>query len=275
MNRKFLWPVIAALVIGLVAVCYPRRAPEPPPVPVELPEPAPSATPGEPLPFEPPAEPEPAPDFVVAEPSEPPPPLPALADSDTAARAALGEAAGAELVEQYIVADGLIRKLVATVDNLPREALWIKSRVIPPLDGLFLVEGPEDAPTIATANYARYTPLARLVGAVDAKALAQGYQRHYPLLQEAYEELGYPGRQFHNRALEVIDHLLATPRVTGPVRLERPHVLYRYADPRLEALSPGQKALLRVGPDNAAIIRAKLIELRAALEDLAAAPGAD
>jgi hypothetical protein len=39
-------------------------------------------------------------------------------------------------------------------------------------------------------------------------------------------------------------------------------VFYQYADPQLEALSAGQKLLLRMGPDNSAVIRKKLAELR-------------
>lgn len=270
MQRRILWIVVAVVVIGLAAVFYPRRATDLPPVPVELPEPPPADEPAD-GPAAPPAEPEPAPAFVAEEAAEPAAPLPSLDESDAAARAALAEAAGETLVERYLVGDALVRKLVATVDNLPREALWIKARAVPPIEGRFIAEGPENGLVISPANHARYAPLVRLVGALDAAALASAYQRHYPLLQQAYEELGYPGRQFHNRALEVIDHLLATPRVAGPIRLAQPHVLYTFADPALEALSPGQKVLLRIGPDNAGIIRAKLIELRAALEDLSTA----
>jgi hypothetical protein len=270
MDKKILWPVLAVLVIGLVAIFYPRRASEPP-VPLELPDAAPVVAPEA---YAPP-EPEPEPDFVTETPPEPLPALPPLDESDAEARAALAEAAGAELVEDHLAQDSLVRKLVTTVDNLSGDTIWMKTRVVPQQQGLFLVEGPEDARRIAPANYARYTPLVKLVEAVDTTRLAAAYQRHYPLLQEAYEELGYPGRQFHNRALEVIDHLLATPIVEDPIRLEQPHVLYTYADPQLEALSSGQKMLIRIGPQNSRIVRDKLIEFRAALEALSGTPGPD
>jgi len=267
MDKKILWPVLAVLVIGLVAIFYPRRASEPP-MPLELPDPAPVVAPE----AYPPVEPEPEPDFVT---EAAPEPLPPLDESDAEARAALAEAAGAELVEGHLAQDSLVRKLVATVDNLSGDTIWMKTRVVPQQQGLFLVEGPEDARYIAPANYARYTPLVKLVEALDTSRLAAAYQRHYPLLQEAYEELGYPGRQFHNRALEVIDHLLATPVVEDPIRLEQPHVLYKYADPRLEALSSGQKMLVRIGPENSRIVRNKLIEFRAAIEALSGTPSPD
>ena len=62
--------------------------------------------------------------------------------------------------------------------------------------------------------------------------------------------------------IEVIDHLLETPEVNDPIELVRPHVLYEYSDPNLEALSSGQKLLLRMGSDNAARIKGTLRELR-------------
>ena len=49
----------------------------------------------------------------------------------------------------------------------------------------------------------------------------------------------------------------------GPVELTRPNVMYTFADPTLEARPAGQKLLLRMGPDNADAIKAKLGELRA------------
>jgi hypothetical protein len=41
--------------------------------------------------------------------------------------------------------------------------------------------------------------------------------------------------------------------------------MYTFADPALEARPAGQKLLIRMGPDNAAIIKAKLTELRTAI----------
>jgi hypothetical protein len=38
--------------------------------------------------------------------------------------------------------------------------------------------------------------------------------------------------------------------------------MYEFADPELEALSAGQKVLIRIGPENAALIKAKLRDLR-------------
>ena len=115
------------------------------------------------------------------------------------------------------------------------------------------------------ANAARYAPLMKVVQATDAQAVAAIYLRFYPLFQQAYEGLGYPSQYFNDRLVEVIDHLLATPELTGPIELARPSVMYVYTDPALEALSAGQKTLLRMGPQNVIVIKAKLRELQTAV----------
>lgn len=270
MHNRIVWPVIVVLVIGLIAIFYPRKATEPP-VPAELPEPIQAPAPDSAAEMEP----EPAPDFVPEEPEKFQPPLPALDESDEASRSALADIAGEALVDDYLAEDSVVRKLVTTVDSLSRDKLWMKVRAVPAIEGRFRVSSMDGQTYLAPANFNRYTGLALLVAEVDVAALAAAYQRNYPLLQQAYEELGYPGRQFHNRLLAVIDHLLETPHVEGPIRLERPHVLYKFADPQLEALSSGQKILIRIGPEHAKIVRNKLIEFREALEGLAEAPASD
>jgi hypothetical protein len=246
---------IAALVIG-VAIWYflirdiaPPEAtpppsqqaaePAPPPAPVSRPTPAPT------------------PDPAVT--------LPALSQSDAEFTGALGAAFGAPAVERYLNPGDIIRKLVVTIDNLARPSLPLDWRVVQATPGLFVVAGPEDARYLSADNYARYTPFVNLVSSIDARTLVSVYERYYPLMQEAYLELGNPDTVFSTRVIAVIDHLLATPNVSAPVDLVQPKVLYEYRDPELESRSSGQKILMRIGPDHANIIKARLREIRALL----------
>jgi len=102
----------------------------------------------------------------------------------------------------------------------------------------------------------------RLAQSLDAKRVAALYLRFYPLFQQAYEDLGYPGRYFNDRLVEAIDDMLAAPEIDKPIALVVPHVLYEFADPELESLSAGRKIMIRVGRGNEAILKAKLRELR-------------
>ena len=68
------------------------------------------------------------------------------------------------------------------------------------------------------------------------------YRHFYPLFQQAYVDLGYPDGYFNDRLVEVIDHLLATPDVAGPIKLTQPSVFYQYADPSIEERSAGRSS---------------------------------
>jgi len=104
--------------------------------------------------------------------------------------------------------------------------------------------------------------LVDIVAGTDAETIAATYRRFYPLFQKAYVEIGYPDGYFNDRVVEVIDHLLLTPEPGEPILLVRPLVLYQFADKELEALSSGQKLLIRMGGANAAEIKKVLQNLR-------------
>lgn len=197
---------------------------------------------------------------VQAEPSAPP--LVALDASDPTIREALGQLFKGNKLPEFVQPMNLIRNIVATIDNLPRSKVAPRLLPVQPTQGALSTNTAGDDVIIAPDNSARYTPVIALVKAVDTQQWVAIYVRFYPLFQQAYRELGYPDGYFNDRVVQVIDHLLATPNVKTPITLVRPKVLYQYADPELEALSAGQKALIRIGPDNAAVLKAKLREIR-------------
>jgi DUF3014 family protein len=192
-------------------------------------------------------------------------PLPDLADSDAPLRDALAELSSADAVKDFLVPQDLIRKIVVTVDNLPRQKVAVEKRPANPAAGSFLVNGDELHATLDQRNFDRYKPMVAVISKLDAKQLGALYIHYYPLFQRSYQNLGYPNGYFNDRLVEVIDDLLATPEPKAPIELVRPNVMYIYADPALEARPAGQKLLIRMGPENAKIIKAKLTELRAVI----------
>jgi hypothetical protein len=197
--------------------------------------------------------------------SQPAQPLPALGESDAAAREALDTLLSASVFDALFRPQDLIRNIVATVDNLPRRNVSLRLMPFKPVPGTFRVSGAEGATVIGIDNAARYAPYVRAMDAIDSTKLVALYVRFYPLFQQAYADLGYPTRYFNDRVFEVIDHLLATPDAPRSLALVQPKVLYDYADPALADLSAGQKILLRMGPENEARVKAKLRELKGAL----------
>jgi hypothetical protein len=170
---------------------------------------------------------------------------------------------GKDPVEQFLVPQNVVRHVVATIDNLPHDKVAIDLRPLKPTAGQTIVSSSGDSMTIGERNFARYAPLTKVVQATDVKAIVVVYKHLYPLFQQAYEDLGYPGKYFNDRLVQTIDNLLLAPEVAGPIPVVQPKVMYQYADPDLESRSAGQKLLIRMGPTNARIIEDKLRAFRA------------
>jgi hypothetical protein len=188
--------------------------------------------------------------------------LPTLDNSDALLRRSIAGLMGNEAFAKIVIPEALVRRIVATVDNLPRETAPRRAWPLNPVQGAFAVSGSGPDLIVDPQNATRYAPYVRVMNSIDTRALVNTYVATYPLFQKAYEQLGYPGQNFNDRLLEAIDDLLAAPELDRPAGLVRPKVQYQYLDPDLETRSAGQKILLRMGKDNALVVKAKLRELR-------------
>jgi hypothetical protein len=266
MNKDFRVVIIALVIAALGGGAYfwwrSQQAPPPPPVaapappPVVVPPPPPDAAP------------------MIAHPIEPSlaarGPLPPFGESDDFMTKALDELLGRKAVLTFLNMGGFVRNFVATVDNLPNEHAPVLVWPVKETPGSFQTEPSAEGEAIAARNAERYKPFVRFAAGIDARRAVALYVRLYPLFQQAYAELGYPGKYFNDRVVEVIDHLLATPQVRAPIGVKRiqaagaanPSALYQYDDPALERRSAGQKILMRMGRDNAERLKAQLVELR-------------
>ncbi|MCH6548723.1 MAG: DUF3014 domain-containing protein [Proteobacteria bacterium] len=195
--------------------------------------------------------------------------LPSLDQSDEYLKLALADVLGSQSLVEMLAETNLIARMVATIDNLPRDHVAERIRPIAGLPSPFDVEASGDNIefTISPDSYRRYDLLVDMVTNADLNELTEVYGRFYPLFQKAYVELGYPNAYFNDRLVAVIDHLLTAPVVQDPISLVRPHVLYEFADMDLESLSSGQKLLIRMGNEHATRIKATLSELRLLIAD--------
>ncbi len=191
-------------------------------------------------------------------------PLPPLDDSDSYFLLTLVDILGPE-IEYLLANEALVDRFVATIDNLTRTHVAEKIRPVGRLPDAFVADNANSTGQfyLSPENFERYDLLVGLVTRADPNVINDAYRRFYPLFQKSYQRLGYPHAYFNDRVVEVIDELLATPEPDAPVLLVRPHVLYEFADAELEALSSGQKLLLRMGSEHAANIKQVLRTLRA------------
>ncbi|MEO7241602.1 MAG: DUF3014 domain-containing protein [Variovorax sp.] len=225
-------------------------------------------------PLLPPAPLEPLPPLHPIEPPADAPKLPPLAGSDKQVVTAINGVVGAKAIQSFLQSDGFVRRMVATVDNMTREQAPTGKWPVQTTAPRFGIRGAGDTLIMGPDNAARYAPFVQFAEAVDPARAAATYKKLYPLFQEAYEELGYPGKYFNDRLVAVIDHLLTAPEPEGPVRLRlldvkgqykstAPWTRYEFADPKLEALSSGQKIMIRMGLENERRMKVRLKALRA------------
>jgi hypothetical protein len=272
--------VVIALVLVILLVMivvFWRSGPEPVPAPVrdhevfERPaEPDPESV------WQEPVAPLPEPDPVV-EPLEPEPllVLPRLNESDDFARRRLLqlEAIEGEPVEAWLERDDVVRRLTVLVDNaatgnVPRQQLEPLA-----LEAPFPVVRENESIYVDERGFQRYDRLVDMMVRIQPERAVSLLHTLSPLITQALQELGYRQPNPQARVRAAIDHALTTPVVEDRIELVQPGVLYQYADPDLEALTPLQKQLLRMGPDNVRRVQEYLREVRAVLDQGAPVAG--
>ena len=254
--------LIAAGVAFLVM--YPDD-PAQPTLPEALP-PAPVAAPPVPIAVRPPAPP-------TARPAKPTPPstavsrpeLPPLGRSDPLVRQRIRGLSERLSSDPWLDRGDLVRLFTVAVVNVaegqtPRKQL---ADLAPSEPFATVVE--DERILIDPETYRRYDTIAEAFVSLNTQASVEFFRDIRPLVVEAYGELGYPDRVFEDDLNSAIDELLAVPVLDADLELSRRTVGYEYIDSDLEALSPAQKQLLRMGPRNVRLIQAKLLELSTAL----------
>ncbi len=214
-------------------------------------------------------------------------PVPAAAtrssDATPDVAATLAGLFGDAAVASLFRTDDFAHRFVATVDNLGRGSAPAGVWPMNPAKGRFETTDAGAGEVVQPDNGLRYVPEVLLLEQLDIKQAVRAYERHYPALQHEYEELGFPHGYFNDRFVDVLDLLLATPEAVPPVHVHRPAIngvqparpwlLYEFDDPTLQALSAGQRILLRMGPIDERRVKVRLAELRRRLVADSAEPG--
>ncbi len=191
--------------------------------------------------------------------------LPTLNESDENARKRLNALTPSGTLSQWFHTDHIIRRSITMIDGLSRGILLPKMLNVPTPKSKFLARKEGERLWIDPNNYQRYNYLVKVIESVDSSQLINFFHLYRPLLEQAYEELGYPAEDLDNAIIAALDQVLATPIPGTPVALTQESVHYKYADKQLETLPAIQKQLLRMGPENTRSLQSKARELRNAL----------
>ncbi len=203
---------------------------------------------------------------VIEEPVVNEEPLPELIDSDRyAVEKALAAANGMEITP-ILVEQDVIRHFVVFVDNLAQGELARKVSPVKAPKTDFTVTDVSNKTYLNPDSYHRYDIYADLVSNLDEQKLIETYHKLMPLLDQAFEELGYENSNFNNQMLKAIDVILDAPIIEHPIELSTISVNYQFVDPELESLPNAQKLMIRMGPENAKKVKAAMRKLKQQLK---------
>lgn len=238
--------------LGQEVVAVEEVAPEPAPLPPAADIPArPAPAPVEQAPVQPAA--------------PPPPPLPTLEESDELMRQQLSAAGVGPELDRLEQQQNLVQQGTALIDGFSRGLVLRKLLPLDPPAGAFSVAEEEGQAYMDPAGYSRYDDYAEAIATLDTRALVDNFHLMRPLYEQAYGQLGLNPDDFDNALIRMLDRILATPEIEQPIALTRKSVMYQYADPALEELTPMQKQLMRMGPDNIRRVKEQARALREGL----------
>ena len=191
-------------------------------------------------------------------------PLPTLNESD---EFVLQQLPSEETPSLFMSLD-VIRKFVVFIDNFAQGELVSNFSPLQKPLTKFSVEKEDKRLTMNEESYHRYDKYANIIDSIDTDNFIYLYALLTPLIDEAYQEIGYPSGSFTSTFNTAINQILDTPVIRYKIELISPSVMYKYADESLENLPDTQKLMLRMGPENLQTIKIKLREIQNELQGL-------
>ena len=246
--------VIAGGVVLLTGIWPPEEKPTsvvttPPPAPL----PAPVVDEIE----EPTPEPPPAPTEPIEE------PLPRLEESDDAVRDALGDIPLGTAGQQFLMPGNIIERSASLIYLMAQGDVPYKLLPVSRPKATFPIS--DDGTQVITdpAGFERYDALTQWLESLELKPLLSSLEWFIPLFREAWSYYGEDPASFDMAVVMTLDLVIATPEVDlSEARLIRKEAVWIFEDPAIEGLAPIQKQVLRMGPENAKILKAKAAEMR-------------
>ncbi len=187
-------------------------------------------------------------------------PLALLAESDAQFKQTLLQASSEFL--PYLEGEQLLKKIIRVLNDFSQAQRLYKHVQDFKLSESFVATQDDKGWFIADKSYQRYDALVSGFVGVENAQILEIYDFFKPLMQQVYAEFSYPEQYtLEDLIQKAMAEMLATPAIEGRVALKRPGVLYKFADNSLEQLSPVQKQVIRMGPENTRKLKRKLQSL--------------
>lgn len=289
-KNKASWPLIAFIILVIIAVgvAWQFTGSKPEPViveettPISVIDPEPETVIALPEPIEEVEEPVAEREVEIIEEIIPiENPLPSLDESDEWLKNILPEITWRKELLKLIIDEDMIRRFVVFTDNfsqgivayehspfiLPQVKFTPKTDSVSfqqavenqdPSEGS--VQGKQNVWQWNESSSKRFSLYVDLLRSMESESLVKWYMEVKPLIDEAYSELGYED-DFTNTLQDAITRVLDMELPKSSMALIHPSVMYKFANPQLESLPDTDKLLLRLGKDNLLVMKSVLLEL--------------
>ncbi|OBP15631.1 hypothetical protein A5320_09960 [Rheinheimera sp. SA_1] len=177
-------------------------------------------------------------------------PLPALDESDGVVKQKLLALPWQAGLSSLFVGEEMVRRFVVQIDNIAQGRLVPEQALFKGLTQDFKATQTGQQYQLDIANYQRYQRHLELLESAPQAEVVALFNQLYPLMQQAYLELGYPDAQFRDRVQQAIQQLLAAPEIADGPMLALDSVQYTFADAEIEQLSMAHKQMVRLGLKN-------------------------
>lgn len=194
-------------------------------------------------------------------PAVPPLELPELSASDAFVRRVVSALSSHPQLAAWLTTDDLVDRFVSVIIDLAGNSTPASHiRFMAPSEP-FQVREAGGRLLIDEASYERFNLLAATFASLDTPGTVQLYRQLLPLIEESYEELGIADYTFDETLRLAIQNVVAVQLPDGPLEVEPDEAVFAFRDPDLEARRGAAKQLIRMGPENARLIQAKMREL--------------
>ena len=272
---KVPWPLIIFIILALITIAIAwqftgnKAAPEVVQAPIVEPQtvPEPVAEIVEPELIETPVE---KPESIKEEPEPVENPLPSLNESDDWLKIKLPEITWRKELLTLIIDDDMIRRFVVFTDNFAQGTVAYEHSpfVLPKVkftaqSDTISVDEKQSKDKLFQWNEStskRFSLYIDLMRSMDSDSLVLWYMEIKPLIDEAYSELGYDD-DFTQTLQDAITRVLDMELPKSSMALVQPSVMYKFANPELEALPDTDKLLLRLGKENLLVMKSVLLEI--------------
>lgn len=185
--------------------------------------------------------------------------LPELEGSDAFVRDLVAGLSSHPQLARWLVTDGLVDRYVSVVLDLAGGSSPVEHVEFLRPDEPFEARRTDgDRGTIDPESYRRWDLLAETFASLDVEGTVRLHRQLRPLIEEAWEARGIPDLSFDHALARALNTLRDTEVPQDPPEVVLVDGIWEFADPELEALSGAQKVLIRMGPENAARVKAQV-----------------